>query len=247
MGKVALCQKRIDFFIMHFDCICERCGKSFSLEVPLYEYKRRHHLYCSRSCANTRTHSNETKEKISLSLRHGMPVVQRYCVDCHQPLTTYRIKSRSGYCRKCAPHHRVLTPETRDRLHLSGLKSVQVQKDTRRSKNEIAFYEKCKEHFKNVTHNLAIFNGWDADIIIKDYRVAVLWNGPWHYRKLAKQHSVPQVQNRDRLKIEEIKKCGYIPYIIKDLGKFSPVKVDEEFSEFAKFIARLPPQGESRY
>lgn len=234
------------FFVMHFDCICERCGKPFSLDVPLYEYKRRHHLYCSRSCANTRTHSNETREKISLSLRRNS-TGQRCCVDCGRPLTSHRVKGRSGYCRKCVTRHRTLTPEGRQRLHLSGIKSAQTQKDTRRSKNEIAFYEKCKGRFKDVAHNLAMFNGWDADVIIKDHRIAVLWNGPWHYRQLTKQHSVPQVQNRDRLKIEEIKKCGYVPYIIEDLGKFSPAKVDEEFSKFEKFVEGLRPQDGSRY
>ena len=36
---------------------------------------------------------------------------------------------------------------------------------------------------KNVKHNEAIFNGWDADVIIEDIKLAVLWNGKWHYEK----------------------------------------------------------------
>lgn len=139
----------------------------------------------------------------------------------------------------CFKRRATLTPKTRELLHLAGLKSVQSQKNLRRSKNEIAFYEKCAACFKDVKHNLPMFNGWDADVIINDIRVAVLWNGPWHYRQLTKQHSVPQVQNRDRLKIEEIKKCGYVPYIIEDLGKFSIAKVNAEFSKFEKFIEGL--------
>lgn len=45
-------------------------------------------------------------------------------------------------------------------------------------------------------------------------------------KKITEKHSVQQIQNRDKIKIKEIKKCGYIPYIIKDLGGF-----DEDFLE----------------
>ncbi len=41
--------------------------------------------------------------------------------------------------------------------------------------------------------------------------------------------------NRDKIKIKEIINCGYTPYIIKDMGKYDPKFVEEEFN---KFIAR---------
>jgi hypothetical protein len=59
-----------------------------------------------------------------------------------------------------------------------------------------------------------------------------MWNGVWHYKKITEKHSVEQVQNRDRIKIKEIKKCGYEPYIIKDMGKYNPQFVEEEFEKF---------------
>lgn len=49
-----------------------------------------------------------------------------------------------------------------------------------------------------------MFNGWDADIIIPNIKVAVLWNGKWHYEQIKKGHSVKQVQNRDKIKLKEI-------------------------------------------
>lgn len=106
----------------------------------------------------------------------------------------------------------------------------------RRSKNEILFSEYCLTKFKNVTTNESIFNGWDADIIINDIKVAILWNGIWHYKKVADKHSVKQVQNRDRIKIIEIEKCGYVPYIIKDMGRYSPSKVLSEWNNFNLFF-----------
>ena len=84
--------------------------------------------------------------------------------------------------------------------------------------------------------NERLFNGWDADVIIEDVKVAVLWNGVWHYEKITKKHSVEQVQNRDRLKIKEIKNCGYIPYIIKDMGKANKRFVEQEFKKFLKLL-----------
>ena len=102
----------------------------------------------------------------------------------------------------------------------------------RRSKNEIYFAELCIKEFKKVLLNENIFNGWDADVIIEDYKIAVLWNGVWHYKKITRKHSVKQVQNRDRIKIKEIKKKGYIPYIVKDMGKHNKKFVESEFDKF---------------
>ena len=102
----------------------------------------------------------------------------------------------------------------------------------RRSKNEIYFAELCHNHFDSVETNEPKFNGWDADIIINDIKTAVLWNGKWHYEKITKAHSLSQVQNRDRIKINEIKKFGYQPYIIIDMGKFDKKFVEEQFRKF---------------
>lgn len=107
-----------------------------------------------------------------------------------------------------------------------------------RSKNEIAFCEKCEEYFckENVLHNEPIFNGWDADVILPQYKLAILWNGPWHYRKITLKHSVKQYQTRDRIKIHEIQNCGYIPYVIKDSGGYNMKKVNEEFTNLLKYL-----------
>jgi hypothetical protein len=78
-----------------------------------------------------------------------------------------------------------------------------------------------------------MFNGWDADVIIPSHKLAILWNGPWHYRKITVKHSIEQVQTRDRLKQVEIENCGYTCYIIKDIkGNADLNKVNAEFSAF---------------
>ena len=110
---------------------------------------------------------------------------------------------------------------------IAGLASVKVQ--SRRSKNEILLSELCQEYFNNVLTNEPIFNGWDADIILEDHKLAILWNGKWHYQKIHKGHSLEQTQNRDKIKLKEIYKKGYTPYVITDLGKYSKNKVEFEF------------------
>ena len=81
-----------------------------------------------------------------------------------------------------------------------------------------------------------MFNGWDADIILINYKLAILWNGPWHYQKVTRNHSLEQVQNRDKIKLNEIINCGFTPYIIKDLSKENSDKVTKEFELLLDFL-----------
>lgn len=119
-----------------------------------------------------------------------------------------------------------------------GKSSVVSQAENRRSKNEIHFADLCKENFANVETNKPIFNGWDADVILPNEKIAVLWNGKWHYEKITKKHSVNQVQNRDKIKLGEIVKARYTPYVIRDDGREDKLFVEMEFKKFQEFLAR---------
>lgn len=94
----------------------------------------------------------------------------------------------------------------------------------------------CEEHFDLVWTNRPMFNGWDADIILPDIKLAILWNGVWHYKKVTEKHSLSQVQNRDVIKMREIKQCGYTPYVIKDMGKANKRFVESEFQKLLQWI-----------
>lgn len=213
-----------------FKVKCLKCETEFEVSCTESEYnKNRYRHYCSRACANSHTISEETKQKIANTLTKPKKI--KICKDCG-----LEISYKATYCKNCANkhHNEFISEESRLKLSNAGKHSAEIQSDIRRSKNEIDFYNLCYEQFNSVRHNEPIFNGWDADIIIDDIKVAVLWNGPWHYKKITEQHSVEQVQNRDKIKINEIKKYGYIPYIIKDLGKANHEKVLYEFNLFLK-------------
>lgn len=244
---------------------CSNCGKEITISRSVYDKSISKHFFCNKSCAasfnNTIRDVNEdTRKKISSSLAkyHSLhsktqshivkkekKCKEKICKVCGKTYTSKTIGSTKVVCSKeCSEylhkHYKDFIPEeTIDKLKtcgsIGGRNSVLIQGDTRRSKNEKYFCELCEKHFKNVKHNIPVFNGWDADIIIEDIKVAILWNGKWHYNKITENHSLVQVQNRDKIKIEEIIKCGYKPYIIKDMGKYNPRFVEKEFN---KFIAR---------
>lgn len=233
--------------------ICEKCNNEFVKSLTDKEYKNyikyHQHIYCSRSCANSRNHSKQVKQNISNKLKnlyknkitHTNKI--RICKVCNNEYTLLtNLSATKKFCsQECYQYYKkhrkdFLSEETIKKYRECGHKLVSILKDTKRSKNEIGFYELCKKEFINVTHNEPIFNGWDADIIIHDLKIAILWNGRWHYEKLTKTHSVQQVQNRDNIKINEIKKCGYYPYIIKDMGKYSVKKIQYEWEIFNNFL-----------
>ena len=181
-----------------------------------------------------RQQTKETKKKISDSLKKYYPPFVKKCPCCEKEMY---YKSRGNLRRSIIKNQRCIDCKVKKEIkkhHYSnmGRKSVKSQSIIRRSKNEIYFSELCNKRFRFVKTNEPMFNGWDADVIIEDIKVAILWNGIWHYKKIKSNHSTDQVRNRDKIKIKEIKKCGYTPYVIKDLGRHSKKLVESEFKKF---------------
>lgn len=239
--------------------ICKNCGKI----IP-YEKRKTSKSFCCSSCSasfNNRKKvvSEETKRKVSETLKKLYPKKEK--PQCNIKKVKHNRFKKKYICKVCGKEYyfikgectkkccskecsieiklnrkKYLSEETLKKLSESGRKSAKIQFETRRSKNEKYFYELCKSHFENVRHNEPIFNGWDADIIIDDIKYAILWNGKWHYEIIKKDTSLLQIQNRDKIKVNEIIKCGYTPYIIKDMGKYNIKFVTEEFEKFLEKI-----------
>jgi hypothetical protein len=139
---------------------------------------------------------------------------------------------KEKYCSEC----RML------RQQENGRKNAASQYQLKRSWSEIQFGNLCKEKFNHVTFNDPIFPhdpptgaNWDADVLIHDYKIAVLWNGPWHYRKLMDTHRFKQTQIRDCIKIDRIKAYGWEPFVIEDkVGKKSIDLVNKYFTLLLK-------------
>jgi len=211
---------------------CEKCGVEYEVLVSNKRFiEGKYKKNCSYKCSNIRILDEEVKNKISKTLRNKNKDDKNKENRNKQKTKNFKDKRNCLLCNKVFECNK---KSSRKYCSLNCVGSVGGRNSVqgRRSKNEELFYDLCKDKFKNVTNNENIFNGWDADIILHNEKIAIMWNGVWHYRKIKKSHSLEQVQNRDKIKIEEIKKCGYSPYVIKDMGKFNPKFVESEFNLF---------------
>ena len=180
---------------------CESC----SIYV---NYKYGSGRFCSISCASKRERTKEIRDKISKSLKEkryaNICRDKKYCIYCNIEIDfeNKRYRKNQLYCsRKCTSIHKnIIIP---DLAIKAGRKSASVR--VKRSKNEIYFSELCEKEYDILT-NYQMFDGWDADVIIPTHKIAILWNGKWHYEQITKSHSLEQVQNRDRIKIKINKK-----------------------------------------
>lgn len=189
---------------------CLKC----SSPIP---YEKRENKNCSRSCANSKAHTQESKNKTRLALSgRSRPEITKKrptnCCVCNDEII--RIPGRRKYpicnnmeCRR-----------------VIGSITGRSKKVTLRSKQEVELFDLCSKYFTNVSNNLQIINGWDCDIFLPDFNIAVLWNGPWHYKQMPhKNHSLSQVVNRDLLKLQEFEKLGIQTLIFED-RHFSPLE-----------------------
>ena len=244
--------------------ICKECGQQYTLILTDKQYNNhKYSNFCSLSCARKyASHqvnkNNDLKEVKCIDCGKTLYIKKRAsdkkcrCKDCKfihsEPLKKCIIcgkefRRRNSICcsKECSEIYnknrkQYLSEETIQKFREIGKKSAQKQSEIRRSKNEIKFCTLCENYFNNVEHNKAIFNGWDADVIIHDIKFAILWNGKWHYEQFMPNTSLKQIQNRDQIKLKEIQNAGYISYIIKDIGRHNDNFVQEKFDEFIKYL-----------
>ena len=198
--------------------LCLQCGKPLSYQQFKYGQK-----FCCYKCSNLSRppKSEESKRRTSNTLKNNYKyIIQKQirieeynknpnkCIVCGSNLS-YKERDRKTCCKECKSNL----------LRKAGQKAA--SKTVKRSIDEIKLYNLCSKHF-NVTHNIPIVNDWDADIILEDYKIAILWNGPWHYKEMnINNHSLKQVINRDILKIIDFEKIGWNVLIYQD-NQFTP-------------------------
>lgn len=119
---------------------------------------------------------------------------------------------------------------------------ISATTNVKRSRDEIKLFELCQQYYLNVRHNEFLVENWDADIIIDDYKIAILWNGPWHYKEMPhNNHSLMQVKNRDRLKIKKFKQYKWNVFVFEDRF-YNP---DDAFKVLKQFTCGMDWSGTS--
>lgn len=197
------------------DIVCGVCTRNYNQTFDRFK-RGFQHKFCNKMPFG------EYKKPFKLK-----PIECLMCKKEFQPT-----KSKTKLCSRDCSYNLSRTYEYVEKSVING--RITAANQCKRSKNEIYFSELCAKEFE-ITTNEPYFDGWDADVIIHSEKTAILWNGIWHYKQIAKTQSLKQIQARDRVKIAIIKRYGYIPYVIKDMGRYDKAFVEQEFEIF-KFM-----------
>lgn len=154
-------------------------------------------------------------------------------------------KYKETYKKTCSPE--CYTIDNKLNAKLGWIKYYNsIHRKTGRSYNEKYFYELIKQVFPDAINNRRIFNGFDADVIIPTMKLAIHWNGIWHYKPIISQHHFNEILSKDKLRYKEIENCGYKNYIIIDIKSCKNYEfVKEKFTEFLNnfSITQTQPLG----
>jgi hypothetical protein len=205
------------------DITCGVCKKNYNQTFDHFQ-RGYQHAYCVKERFGGHIGSGGGYKK-PVTLK---PII---CVTCKKEFQPKR--SAQKLCSKECVSALWQTDEYKEIKRISGQKGGKISATLmcKRSKNEIYFSELCAKEFE-ITTNEPYFDGWDADVIIHAEKTAILWNGIWHYKQIIKGRSLKHQQTRDRVKTAIIKKYGYIPYVIKDMGQYNKAFVEQEFEIF---------------
>jgi hypothetical protein len=203
------------------DIKCKKCNIIFKQTYDRYKKGFRHN-----NCKNKLL---TIKKEIKKEIKNDS-----ICLYCNLYFKKKKLKQK--FCSvKCANENQRM-PNIIENAKINGSNGgkISASKKIKRSKNEIYFAELCIDYFgnENVTTNEPFFDRWDADIIIHYKKIAILYDGIWHRKKITKNHSLIQVQNRDKIKRSIIEKYNYSHYTIQDDGKYNKKFVEEAFELF---------------
>lgn len=199
---------------------CKQCGDEFHPGNGIE--------FCSLSCSATYTNAQKPKSEKMLARRFKMcPVckimwedptygTKKCCSDlCLKQSKLDKLEKMKNNRSSYSGYSGLTLAQRQENGRKGGLKSASQK--IKRSKDEIKLYEIIKQYYPNIKHNEPIIDGWDADIIFDDIKLAILWNGPWHYKEMGhSNHSLKQVQTRDKIKTDLFTKNGWKVLIFED-------------------------------
>lgn len=209
--------------------------------------------FCNSSCAakfnnKNRKRSTESRQKTSQKLKEfyvknpiEKQTIFKHCCVCNIEFI-YKHDGRTTCSKQCSSTRRKIAGAKGGRVTSSlsfGTRS--------RSKNERYFSTLLSDHFNNILTNKRMFGEYDADIILEDLKIAIHWNGPFHFLPIFGSEHLNHIQTRDELRYSSIVLCGYTNYIINDQDNkgFSKLKCEEELQKLLLWINNGTP-GENR-
>jgi predicted nucleic acid-binding Zn ribbon protein len=231
---------------------CANCNVDFSTTQSDFNQrsKKSSKLCCSKLCANkiNTYRSQEAKNKISASLKKAYDkklqkaehkVLSRGCYKIAHIKNTCIVCSKEFFRNRdqktCSNECYFIVRQNAGKKGGSKTSSLEFHKRNR-SSNEKMFFAKIKEIYPDAIANKRLFDGWDADVIIPSQKLAIHWNGVWHYKSIMGNELLERVQQKDKLRYEAIEKHGYKNYIIQDMGPMNSNKVEKEYVDFLQNV-----------
>lgn len=170
--------------------------------------------FCSRTCAAIYNNTHRIVNRTSTRKVHQCSV----CGCSYTPIKRRKTCSDECHMIRCIENAKRMwdnnecTPHTCSK---GGKKSASI--NVKRSKDEIQLFDMVKQTFPDALANSIVVDGWDADVLVPSLSLAIMWNGPWHYKEMGiKGHSLSQVQTRDKIKQKLIIKAGYDFLVFED-------------------------------
>jgi len=104
------------------------------------------------------------------------------------------------------------------------------------SKNEIYCYNLLKTKHKAKHHDYSIIDNLEIDITLPTHKIAINWDGPFHFLPIRGQECLENIQRKDRIKQESLHKLNWKHIKIIDLGSFNKLFVEEVVNRINYFI-----------
>lgn len=182
---------------MNAECICERCHKTYIRKNGISN------RFCSRTCANTRNHSEKTKQKIANTLKR---LPDKFCLTCGCILSR---RNSTGYCQICCRKHWKISDTQKEKLRKIQLEKVQNGTHKGWTTRNIKSY--AEQFFETVLNNNKIkynrekkVGKYFLDFVIGNIDLEI--DG--------KQHKYKDRKESDTIRDEFLRKQGYFVYRI---------------------------------
>lgn len=218
------------------DLKCLKCGKIYKQTLTNIK-KGMVHPYCEFNVYLPKRINEQIRQQRMLQKRQ-----YRMCKYelCYNYLIVNAKHKHQKFCSpECVKYWLKNSEEWKEKAAYYGSIGGKLSPTKNRSANEIHFAELCIDYFgeDHVLINSPIFDGFDTDVVIPSHKIAVEWNGVWHYKQVKQSHNLKQVQSRDKYKSKLIReKFEYQLYIIKDMGGINKKFVKDEFEKFLKYF-----------
>lgn len=211
MGRFCSAACKRDHFFPH-NATCAECGTSFRrAETEIAKVER---TFCSQRCSATFYNRQKWGE-----LRKGRVPIQR----CKGNRTTYiSWEIRKPRPSKPIRHCQTCGNETKNHSYCNGTcrnRALNKLIKGSRSKAERVLTTALHEAYPDWTiseNDRTVLNGLELDIYIPEIRLAIEWNGVFHYEPIHGIGHLDKIMKKDNIKIEKCREIGVELIIICD-------------------------------